>query len=74
MWYTLATRVRGDGAEPEYVVYFEREIVARFPVLDPLSNDAREYATRFIDTMNGYYMRRRAELVGLAEMKGIGTC
>jgi hypothetical protein len=74
MWYTIASRSRGDGSEPAYLVYFEREIVAVFPVLDPTSGDAREYATRFIDTMNGYYMRRRAELVGLAEMKGIGTC
>jgi hypothetical protein len=63
MYFTFTTRSLGDGNEPEYVVYFEREIVARFPINDPASSDARQYAERFVDTMNGYYMRRKTELV-----------
>jgi hypothetical protein len=66
--YTFTTRSQGDGSEPCYVVYFQRDIVATFPVLSP--NDkfcvnmvpAREYAERFVDTMNGYYMRRVNEM------------
>ncbi len=62
MYFTYSTRSNGDGSEPEYVVYFEREIVARFPILNPASPDAHEYAVRFVDIMNGYYARRLAEL------------
>lgn len=61
--YSMSTRSLGDGSEPEYVVYFEQAIVARFPINDPSSPDANEYAVRFIDAMNGYYLRRRNELV-----------
>lgn len=62
MYFTMNTRSKGDGSEACYVVYFEREIVATFPINNPALPDAREYATRFIDTMNGYHMRRLSEL------------
>src|SRR5579871_6584535 len=66
MYFTISTQQNGDGSDPAYVVYFERRIVAIFPVHDPASNDAKQYATRFVDAMNGYYMRRLEELKGEA--------
>jgi hypothetical protein len=64
MNYTVTTQCAGDGSNPHYVVYFERQIVALFPVNDPTSPDAREYANRFAATMEGYYIHRKAKLVG----------
>lgn len=56
--YTISTRSLGDGSEACYVVYYQREIIATFPINDPSSivtiSDAREYAERFVQTMDAY--------------------
>jgi len=63
MYFTFSTQSLGDGSNARYVVYFEKQIVAEFPINDPASPDARQYVERFVDTMNGYYMRRKSELL-----------
>ena len=47
----LSTHTNGDGSEPCYVVYVDREIVATFPVNDPKTRVAREYAEQFMQAV-----------------------
>ena len=51
--YTLSTRSNGDGSEPCYVVYFNREIIAIFPIIDPASHSGGRNAMQFIAAMEG---------------------
>lgn len=60
--YVISTRSKGDGSEACYAVWFEREIVATFPINDPASPDASEYAKRFAASMERYYKRQLARL------------
>ncbi len=53
--YYVTTRSKGDGSEPEYVVYWNREIVARFPINDPSSPAAHDYANIFASAMNNIF-------------------
>lgn len=57
--YTVNTRMNGDGSEPCYVVWFRKEIIATFPVLDATTPDAREYAELFAKMMNEYILAER---------------
>lgn len=50
--YTVSTQSNGDGSEPEYTVWFQRDIVARFPILDPSKSDAYDRAHKFAALMN----------------------
>ena len=52
--YTITTRSLGNGSEACYVVYYNREIIATFPVNDPACSDARRYAERFVEAMDTY--------------------
>jgi hypothetical protein len=52
--YTISTRSRGDGSEACYVVYYMREIIATFPINNPASPDAHQYAERFVRAMDAY--------------------
>lgn len=62
--FTLSTRSLGDGSEACYVVYFERQIVATFPINDPTSPDARYFAKRFIamEEPQAYCLRPEPEM------------
>jgi hypothetical protein len=50
--YTITTRSLSDGSEACYVVYYMRQIIATFPVNDPASPDARQYAEQFVRMMD----------------------
>ena len=49
---TISTRCKGDGSEACSVVYYQRQIVATFPINDPSSSDAYKYAKQFVWAMN----------------------
>ena len=50
--FSMTTRSLADGSEACYVVYYERELVATFPINNPSRKDAALYARTFIDAMN----------------------
>ena len=52
--YHMNTRCDADGRNACYIVTFHGDTIATFPVVDPSTTDAREYAQRFTDMMNAH--------------------
>jgi hypothetical protein len=50
--FTVSTRSKGDGSDPSYVVYYDYQVVAVFPINDPVANTAHDWAHDFATVQN----------------------